>query len=152
MTWWQRSRRTSTHSGVIDSKWRLKSRQLESRSPMGLPSPRLGSLRTCYGPCARHRKVDSRCRCRCDIQLCNGSWINAASVMNRYVVGNDGLTAHKRLYGRRANSKAVEFGVKVFYHVPKKLKSKMQLRWKIGIYLVSRDIQGNTASAHRARW
>ena len=58
-----------------------------------------------------------------------------ASVMNRCLVGNVGLTADQRLHGRRANSKAVEVGEKVFDHVPKKLRSKMQLRWKIGIYL-----------------
>ena len=60
---------------------------------------------------------------------------HVGSVMNRYVVGNDGLTAYQRLHGRRANSKAVEFGEKVFDDVPKKLRSKMQLRWRIGIYL-----------------
>ena len=57
------------------------------------------------------------------------------SAMNLYVVANDGLTAYQRLHGRRANSKAVEFGEKVFDHVPKNLRSKMQLRWRIGIYL-----------------
>ena len=39
---------------------------------------------------------------------------NVASVMNRYAVGNDALTAYQRLHGRRATSKAVEFGEKVF--------------------------------------
>ena len=58
-----------------------------------------------------------------------------ANAMNRYVVENNGLTADQRLPGRRANSKAVEVGEKIFYHVPKKLKSKMQLRWIIDIYL-----------------
>ena len=64
-------------------------------------------------------------------------WVmeNVGSVMNHYVMGNDGLTAYQRLHGRRADSKAVEFGEHVFYHVPKKLRSKMQLRWRIGIYM-----------------
>ena len=45
------------------------------------------------------------------------------------------MTACQRLHGRRANSKAVELGEKVFDCVPKKSRSKMQLRWRIGIYL-----------------
>ena len=47
---------------------------------------------------------------------------HVASVMNRYAVGNAGFTAYQRLHGRRANSKAVEFGEKVVDHAPKKLR------------------------------
>ena len=60
---------------------------------------------------------------------------HAASVMNRYVVGRDGRTAFQRLHGRRASSKAVEFGERVFYYIPKKLRAKMSLRWRLGMYL-----------------
>ena len=52
---------------------------------------------------------------------------DVASVMNRYVVANDGSTANQRLHERRANSKAVDVGENV-YHVPKKLRSKMKSR------------------------
>ena len=69
--------------------------------------------------------------------------------MNRYVVGNDGLTARQRLHGRSENSKAREFREKVFDHVPKKLRSKMQLRWRIGIYL---GVAGNSGEHHIGTW
>ena len=70
---------------------------------------------------------------------------HAAGVMNQHVVGNDGITADQRLHGRRANSKTVELGEEVFYHVPKKLRSKMQLRWRIGIYL---GVAGHSGEHH----
>ena len=61
--------------------------------------------------------------------------MHAASVMNRYVVGRDGRTAFQRLHGRRASNKAVEFGERVFYDIPRKLRAKMNLRWRLGMYL-----------------
>ena len=61
--------------------------------------------------------------------------LHVASVMNRFVVGRDGKTAFQRLHGRRASSKAVEFGERVFYYIPRKLRAKMSLRWRLGMYL-----------------
>ena len=58
-----------------------------------------------------------------------------ASAMNRYVAGGDGRTAFQRLHGRRASNKAVEFGERVFYYIPRKLRAKMSLRWRLGMYL-----------------
>lgn len=60
---------------------------------------------------------------------------HAASVMNRLVVGKDGRTAFQRLHGRRTSNRAVEFGERVFYYIPKKLRAKMSLRWRLGMYL-----------------
>ena len=41
---------------------------------------------------------------------------HTASIFKRFVVGDDGQTAHQRLHGRRANKKAVEFGEKLLLH------------------------------------
>ena len=41
-----------------------------------------------------------------------------ASILNRFVVGDDGQTAYQRLHGRRANKKAVYFGERLFYYIP----------------------------------
>ena len=51
------------------------------------------------------------------------------------VVGKDKRTAYQRLNGSRAKSKAMEFGEKVFYDVPRELRTKMKLRWRAGVYL-----------------
>ena len=72
-----------------------------------------------------------------------------ASVMNRYVVENNGLTAYQRLHGRRATSRAVEFGETVFYHAPKKLWSKMQLRWRSGIDM---GVAGHSGERYIGTW
>ena len=45
---------------------------------------------------------------------------HTASIMNRFVIGKDGQTAYQRLHGRRAHKKAVEFGERVFYDIPRK--------------------------------
>ena len=78
-------------------------------------------------------------RLQCRITATNPlfQWLvmHAASVMNRYVVGRDGRTAFQRLHGRRASSKAVEFWERVFYYIPRKLRAKMSLRWRLGMYL-----------------
>ena len=36
---------------------------------------------------------------------------------------------------RKANDKAIEFWERVFYFIPKKLRAKLNLKWKFGIYL-----------------
>ena len=46
---------------------------------------------------------------------------HTASILNRFVVGDDGRTAYQRLHGRRANKTAVESGEKLFYYMPRKL-------------------------------
>ena len=74
---------------------------------------------------------------------------HVAIVMNRYVVENYGLTAYQKLHGRRANSQVVEFGEKVFDHVPKRLRSKMQLRWRIGIYS---GVAGHSGEHYIGTW
>ena len=78
-----------------------------------------------------------RLQCRITATHLIFQWLvmHVASVMNRYVVGGDGRTAFQRLHGRRASSKAVEFGERVFYYIPKKLRAKMSLRWRLGMYL-----------------
>ena len=60
------------------------------------------------------------------------SRVYTASILNRFVVGDDGQTAHQRFHGRRANKKAVEFGEKLFDDIPRKLQTKMNTRWRLG--------------------
>ena len=60
---------------------------------------------------------------------------HTASIVNRFVVGDDGQTAYQRLHGQRATKKAVEFGEKLFYYTARKLQTKMNMRWRIGMYL-----------------
>ena len=39
------------------------------------------------------------------------------------------------LFNKRSKGRTAEFGKKVLYHVPKKLRSKLDLRWRAGIFL-----------------
>ena len=69
---------------------------------------------------------------------------HAASVCNRYVCTEDGSTPYQNLHGQRFKGRAVEFGEQVFYYVPKRLRSKMSLRWRISTFV------GNYKSSNEA--
>lgn len=60
---------------------------------------------------------------------------HAASVYNRYVCAEEGTTPYQNLHGHRFKGRAVEFGEQVFYYVPKRLRSKMSLRWRLGTFI-----------------
>lgn len=60
---------------------------------------------------------------------------HAASLRTRFAVTKNRVTAYEHLHGRKANDKIIEFGERVFYFVPRRLRSKLNLKWKIGIYL-----------------
>lgn len=52
---------------------------------------------------------------------------HTASVSNRHVCNDDGLTPYEAIHGQRSRGKLAEFGEKVFYYVPKRLRSKLDL-------------------------
>ena len=55
--------------------------------------------------------------------------------MSKYDVGPDGHTGYWQLHGRECNEKLVEYGEKVMYYVPRKLRAKLDPRWKYGVWL-----------------
>ena len=69
---------------------------------------------------------------------------HVASVMNRHVCNPEGETPYQAIHGQRFKGKLVEFGEKVFYYVPKKLRSKLNLRWRVGTFV------GNAQSTNKA--
>ena len=60
---------------------------------------------------------------------------HVASVINRYSVNAEGVTPYQAIHGKRSALKVVEFGERVLYHVPKRLRAKLTQRWRIGTYL-----------------
>ena len=60
---------------------------------------------------------------------------HVASIMNRHLCNAEGQTPYEALHGQRFKGKGVEFGERVFYFVPKKLRSKLNLRWRVGTFL-----------------
>ena len=60
---------------------------------------------------------------------------HVASIMNRFMVNPDGVTPYQAMHGKRAALKVVEFGERVFYYVPKRLRAKLSRRWRLGVYL-----------------
>ena len=73
-------------------------------------------------------------------------WIveHAACTYNRHVCNSDGVTPYEAIHGQRSRGKLVEFGEQVFYYVPKRLRAKLNLRFRIGTFL------GNSQSTNEA--
>lgn len=67
---------------------------------------------------------------------------HAASALNRQLCNAHGQTPYEALHGQRFHGKAVECGEQIFYFVPKRLRSKLNLRWRFG------TIMGNAQSTN----
>ena len=63
-------------------------------------------------------------------------WIvdHAASVYNRHVCNDDGSTHYEIILEQRSRDKLAEFGERVFHDVPKRLRAKLDLRFRIGAF------------------
>ena len=60
---------------------------------------------------------------------------HTAHTYNKHFVQEDGRTPYEHSHGKPPNLKLLEFGEKVMWYVPKKLRPKMDLRWRLGIFL-----------------
>ena len=58
-----------------------------------------------------------------------------ANIITKYHVGTDGKTGYSNLHGRECREKLVEFGERVMFYVPRKLRAKLDPRWRYGIWL-----------------
>ena len=63
-------------------------------------------------------------------------WLSehAASTYNKCFVQADGKTPYEFLHGKAPGLRLIEFGEKVMWHVPKKLRVKLDLRWRLGVF------------------
>ena len=60
---------------------------------------------------------------------------HTAYVLNKFGLGSDGKTPYGRLHGREGRERMCEFGERIQWYVPKKLRSKLDQRWRYGIFL-----------------
>ena len=60
---------------------------------------------------------------------------HSAAIMTKYHVGPDGTTGYAQLHGRECTEKLVEFGERIMFYVPKKIRAKLDPRWRYGIWL-----------------
>ena len=59
---------------------------------------------------------------------------HVTNMINTYTVNPDGGTPYAALHGKRAVARHAEFGERVFWHVPKRARSKSCLRWRLGTF------------------
>ena len=87
------------------------------------------------------RTYKSALETRVGIRIPNDSavmrWLveHAASVFNRHLCNADGKTPFEEIHGQRWRGRQVEFGEQVFYFVPKRLRAKLNLRWRVGSFM-----------------
>ena len=64
-------------------------------------------------------------------------WLDehVASNLNRYSVNPDGRTPYEDHHGQKATHRLVDVWERVFYDVPKRLRSKLDNRWRLGSFL-----------------
>ena len=60
---------------------------------------------------------------------------HTAYVLNKFSLGPDGRTPYGRLHGREGQERICEFGERIMWYVPKKLRSKLDQRWRYGVFL-----------------
>ena len=60
---------------------------------------------------------------------------HTAYVLNKFALGPDGRTAYGRLHGREGRERMCEFWERIMWFVPKELRSKLDQRWRYGIFL-----------------
>ena len=65
------------------------------------------------------------------------AWLveHTAWVLNKYHLGTDGRTSYGRLHGREGRERVCEFGEVVLWYVPKKMRAKLDQRWRYGVFL-----------------
>ena len=65
------------------------------------------------------------------------SWLveHTAWILNKFHLSKDGRTAYGRLHGREGQERICEFGERIMWFVPKKLRAKLDQRWRYGIFL-----------------
>ena len=65
------------------------------------------------------------------------AWLieHTSFILNKYKLDNEGRTAYGRLHGREGIEKVCEFGEVVMWYVPKKIRAKLDQRWRYGVVL-----------------
>ena len=65
------------------------------------------------------------------------AWLveHTAWILNKFHLDKDGRTAYGRLHGREGREQICEFGERVMWFVPRKLRAKLDQRWRYGIFL-----------------
>ena len=56
-------------------------------------------------------------------------------VINKNAVSRSGVTPYDDLHGRKPKERRMEFGEQVFYSISKQGRAKMDVRWKMGVFL-----------------
>ena len=67
---------------------------------------------------------------------------HCAHVINKSAVNRSGVTPYEELHGKRPKEHCIEFGQRVFYGIPKQARAKMDVQWKLGVFL------GHTSTTH----
>ena len=116
-------------------------REFQSNGKAGNAAQRVEDLVRTY-----KAALESRIKCKVPIGHPIMRWMaeHPASLYNRYVTNEDGATPFEVLHGQRFRCNIAEFGEQCLYFVPKKLRAKLNLRFRMGTFL------GDTQNSNEA--
>ena len=82
--------------------------------------------------------LESRIKCRLSCSHPVMQWLieHTSNVLNKYALGSDGHTPWGRLHGQEGRERICEFGECIMWYVPKKMRSKLDQRWRYGFFWV----------------
>ena len=60
---------------------------------------------------------------------------HVSSLINRHFVAAHGKTPYEYVHGKRSKGRTAEFSERILYHVPKKIRSNLKLRWRARVFL-----------------
>ena len=65
------------------------------------------------------------------------AWLieHAAYLLSKYQLGTDGRTRWGNLHGKETQERICEFGGCILWYVPKKIRAKLDTRWRYGFFL-----------------
>ena len=81
--------------------------------------------------------LETHLQCRIPIDHTIMRWMteHVASITNRYKCNDEGQTPFEAIHGQRFRGKLAEFGERVFYYVPLRMRAKLNLRWRVGTFV-----------------
>ena len=81
--------------------------------------------------------LESRLNAKIPMNHAIMTWMveHSAQLLTKYMRGPDGRTGYGRLHGKEVTERICEFGERILYYVPRKMRSKMDPRWRYGVFV-----------------
>ena len=93
--------------------------------------------------------LEGRLKARIPMNHSIMNWMveHSAHLLTKYLKGPDGRSGFGRLHGKEVTERICKFGERILYYVPRKLRAKMDPRWRYGVF-VGRSMHSDQTTSH----